>query len=426
MNRKQKCIAVLCALSALTASPVSAKTLEFTIGSNDMYISETRVTSETLDAAPYIANDRTMVPLRVISENFGANVIWSAENRTVTIQGENTELILTLDSTSAVLNGETITIDAAPTISNDRTMVPLRVISEALGKSVEYVQPSAQILITDNAPVMTINGQAVTLDDYKFWRYYYGYSAAGSDIATLAPQLTSYLLQANTFADMAVKSDMTGNSSQLNTVTETISQYKDEIYASNALTASAVKALVTNLNASTYVNQLEFTFSEDDIKAAYEDYVCAKHIFLLTTNPETGAALSDAEKADVKKQAEDILKQLKNGADFDTLMNEYCEDPGLASNPDGYIFTKGEMVAEFETAVYAMKEGEISDIVESSFGYHIIKREPLPALDDYRMYVIEQALNNKAFDNYYNQLLESVNIQYNMSEEELIQALTIE
>lgn len=116
------------------------------------------------------------------------------------------------------------------------------------------------------------------------------------------------------------------------------------------------------------------------------DLLSAKHILLLTvdtssTDAETGgyAKLSDDVIAEKRQQAEDILAQLRESDDpvalFDTLMNEYSEDSGLSSEPDGYVFSAGEMVPGFETATRLLEYGEISDIVESDYGYHIILRQ---------------------------------------------------
>ena len=69
---------------------------------------------------------------------------------------------------------------------------------------------------------------------------------------------------------------------------------------------------------------------------------------------------------------------------FDELMNANSEDTGLAANPDGYTFTAGEMVEPFETATRALSPGQISDIVESDYGYHIILRLDPSQVEDVR------------------------------------------
>ena len=126
-----------------------------------------------------------------------------------------------------------------------------------------------------------------------------------------------------------------------------------------------------------YNKLYEYVFTQSDMKevtdeelAAYAEengYLGAKHILFATTGDET----ADAEKLAL---AEDVLAQLQAGADFDTLMMEYTEDPGITYYPSGYTFTDGEMVAEFEQAVKELGVGEMSGIVQSPNGYHIILR----------------------------------------------------
>ena len=70
-----------------------------------------------------------------------------------------------------------------------------------------------------------------------------------------------------------------------------------------------------------------------------------------------------------------MLEKARAGEDFNALMVEYNEDPGEPE--EGYYFPAGVMVQEFEDASFALKDGEISDIVETSYGYHIIKRLPM-------------------------------------------------
>jgi len=85
------------------------------------------------------------------------------------------------------------------------------------------------------------------------------------------------------------------------------------------------------------------------------------------------------ESADAEDRANAILARALGGEDFDVLIATYGEDPGMEGNPDGYTFTAGMMVPEFEQGTRELEIGEISGLVRSQFGYHIIKRvEPNP------------------------------------------------
>ena len=101
------------------------------------------------DPKPVILNDRTYVPVRRVLERMGADVEWNGEKRTVTVTSYNNikEVILTIDSPEIIVytytsvlhaDKETVICDVNPIILNDRTMLPIRVIAEALGADVEY------------------------------------------------------------------------------------------------------------------------------------------------------------------------------------------------------------------------------------------------------------------------------------------------
>lgn len=116
--------------------------------------------------------------------------------------------------------------------------------------------------------------------------------------------------------------------------------------------------------------------TDEQLRAAYSsaldnfrmpERVHARHILLKTDGK------SDAEKKALKAKAEDLIKQLKNGADFAELAKKYSEDGSKDQGGDLSWFTHGQMVAEFDSAAFALKPKEISGVVTSQFGYHIIQ-----------------------------------------------------
>jgi parvulin-like peptidyl-prolyl isomerase len=136
----------------------------------------------------------------------------------------------------------------------------------------------------------------------------------------------------------------------------------------------------TNVIYSVYANMIygesgTQPITDSDAKDFYDkNYVCAKHILISTIDQATQAPVSDEQKVAALAKAQEALEKIQAGADFDAMIAEYNEDPGMESNPDGYLFTHGEMVKTFEDAAFALSVGEVSDIVESQFGYHIIKK----------------------------------------------------
>lgn len=135
--------------------------------------------------------------------------------------------------------------------------------------------------------------------------------------------------------------------------------------------------VANNVATSLLADESIIATEEETVESIKSTYVKAKHILISTIDNETGEPLTGVALNSAKEKANDLLKRAKAGEDFDKLMVDNTEDPGIATAPDGYEFGKGEMVPEFEEATYALKEGEISDIVTTSYGFHIIKREPL-------------------------------------------------
>ena len=88
------------------------------------------------DAVPTIVNGRTLVPVRFVTESIGADVVWDADLKSATVTAEGKTMIFTLDKDEYISNGETKQLDRSPMIINNRMMLPLRALSEEIGRKV--------------------------------------------------------------------------------------------------------------------------------------------------------------------------------------------------------------------------------------------------------------------------------------------------
>lgn len=109
-----------------------------------------------LDAAPFIANGRTLVPLRFVAENFDAKLTWDPTTEQVTLEKGDTQILLKIKSQTAYVNDQAITLDVAPEIQNNRTLVPLRFIMENFNLNVAWDQPTKTITISENQNQVTM------------------------------------------------------------------------------------------------------------------------------------------------------------------------------------------------------------------------------------------------------------------------------
>lgn len=138
--------------------------------------------------------------------------------------------------------------------------------------------------------------------------------------------------------------------------------------------------LYSKIYTELFTGDGEFALSTDEIAKNFLDggYVRVKHVLVMAND-------GDADFAEKKAKAEDIAKRAKAGENFEELISTYGEDPGMESNPEGYIIDKdgytpdgtGPMVAEFTQASNALEVDGVSGIVKSTHGFHIIKRYPL-------------------------------------------------
>ena len=103
--------------------------------------------NQSYDQMPVIVNDRTLVPLRGIFEALGAKVDWQDETKTIIGSKGDKTIVLQVGNTTASMNNKKVTLDVSPTIINSRTMVPVRFISETLGKTVEWDAENKYVIV---------------------------------------------------------------------------------------------------------------------------------------------------------------------------------------------------------------------------------------------------------------------------------------
>lgn len=200
---------------------------------------------------------------------------------------------------------------------------------------------------------------------------------------------------------------------QLKTLEDNIStirkNYEDQDDPDAAFT-SALNGQGFTLNTFKQINKVNFTLANifaslygengekvsDETLKGYVDengFMTSAHILFKTTEEVKGEdgkttekEISDSAKAEKKAKAEKLAKELKTIKDdekrkekFFEYMKNDSEDPGKESYPNGYCFTEGTMVQEYTDATKALKDYEVSDVVESKFGYHVIMRLPTTA-----------------------------------------------
>lgn len=122
-------------------------------------------------------------------------------------------------------------------------------------------------------------------------------------------------------------------------------------------------------------------YDENPARFEEPERVRVSHILLSTQDPATHKPLPEAQQENKRRQIEDLLKRARAGEDFAKLAEDYSEDSGSRERGGEYPpFARGQMVPEFEAVAFALGENQISDVVTTAFGFHIIKlHERLPA-----------------------------------------------
>lgn len=213
-------------------------------------------------------------------------------------------------------------------------------------------------------------GEAFRLNAESYLRYYAATAAKAAGEGILVPEEITAELE---LAWTALCEEEGGEEALLERLSAQGTTKNSIFYYAN------IDAVCEPLANAIYGDGSSITNADAEVWAEKNNMVRAKHILLLTQG------VSDEEKAEIRSRMEDILAELQglvgdNAAlekRFTEIMLETSEDTGLAVFPDGYVFGTGEMVAEFEEAAFALEPYGLSDIVETSYGYHILLKLPM-------------------------------------------------
>ncbi|MFW5742874.1 MAG: peptidylprolyl isomerase [Spirochaetota bacterium] len=165
--------------------------------------------------------------------------------------------------------------------------------------------------------------------------------------------------------------------------------------------------------------------TDEEIESFYEEnpeffeqgeQITARHILIDTQELE-----SDADLEDARRRAEDVRQELLDGADFATLAEERSEGPSAPQGGDLGTFGRGQMVPAFEEAAFELEEGEISEVVETEFGFHVIQvtekadtgRAPLDQVSQSIRQYLGQEKQAQVLDDYVEKLREDADVRVN-------------
>ena len=255
----------------------------------------------------------------------------------------------------------------------------------------------------NNAYIAKVNDEEIKVSEYKYYLEIVKFSIAatagtsindsafwestdinGKSVIEIAKETAlDDAVKATIIAQQAKKEgiSISGNNAKTqieNAKKSEIATYlKQNGVSDKGLTLALNKTYLRTKLFEKYKNENIISATDENISNFYnENYLTVKHILFLTKDPSTGVVHRTDDEALIL--ANDTISKINNGENFDELAKTLSEDPGLATNPDGYTITdNGQMVAEFESASFALQVGEISSPVKTSYGYHILKREPL-------------------------------------------------
>lgn len=252
-----------------------------------------------------------------------------------------------------------------PSFADDEVLVEAYGDKLTYGKAIEMMK---RMLMMQGAPAEQIDqivkqmaGQAIPEISEQFVQMAAlkdaaakaGFKAEQADVDEIVSNMVSRLPPGATLEDMMAKSGMT------------LDEVKKEIRDS-----LPIQKMFESLTKDVKVDEAKAKAFYDENNAFFEvpEQIRASHILIKTDD-----ATNDVLKAAARAKIEGILKQVKDGGDFAALAAANSDCPSKSNGGDLGLFGKGQMVPPFEEAAFALSTNEVSGVVETSYGYHIIK-----------------------------------------------------
>ena len=465
----KKLIAIFTSLIMLCTSAVFAEDTQIHENNNtdiQIVIDGEKLTPKDVNGKivyPFLLEGTTYLPVRAVSEALGQKVEWDGLSRIVYIGEKTSTAFESSDIIKIVINGaltEPKDVNGKvvnPFLIDGTTYVPVRAITQALGKKIDWDGETKTIYITGDIyevdldslksfadkVLIKVDTQSVNAGIFNMLLCNFttdefmkdtcdNYTPDGTlqtltiDSVPAAQMLTSEientLMQIYALSAHAEKTNMTFDE-EFKKISDELFGYIEQELAQQYGTDKAIEAgIVSKEDFQDFVNQFLVyiiaaqTIQEDAAKKSYDtseyenmyrtSYITAKHILV-----------------EDEALAKELISRIKKGESFDTLMKEHNIDPGATE--EGYTFTAGEMVEPFEKAAFALKENELTKTpVKTDYGYHIIMRLPLSEkeVDNAKAYFNNLLAQNAAQEEI-NEIIKNAKVEHTTDYENYIKTI---
>lgn len=314
---------------------------------------------------------------------------------------------------------------------------------EPVAEEPSLIIDGEEVDISSNPVMFTVAGIDVPFDEfryvYKYFETYYGmndeYWESNADMfPTFIELLTNEIINNNFGVIMADMYDIELTEEDEQSIKDYIQEQRDYFESEEeyeqalkdaGITEELLRRMITQSVTSERVyldlyggDNPKLLPSDDEIKEDIRnDYVRVYHLLISFdhfADEEGYEDYTDEElKAAAEELANDYLTQLQNGeADIYELAQTVGDDPGMTDNEAGYLFTYGEMVEPFEEAAFALEVGEMSGLVETDYGWHIIYRLEQDQYVEDNFDTVKSQYISKAFNDHVDQVLADAEITY--------------